>query len=201
MPSTLGFFCVSSENYTSRGLYAENACHFLSQNYEYHSNVRILEDAISFARLAENCPFETETQARRLLLSETLLTMRYHHSQNSNNLRKAIAKLDEAEMKGINDSETGRAKIFVSNARYHLALAAEVGSADFEQFISYEEAMTGDSIQSIYDFAEYSFHLWELMREGGCQPPKEIIDKAEESIKRMLSSKISRANPAYHAIT
>ena len=37
--------------------------------------------------------------------------------QNSNNLRKAIAKLDEAEMKGIKDSETGRAKIFVSNAR------------------------------------------------------------------------------------
>ena len=61
--------------------------------------------------------------------------------------------------------------------------------------------MTGDSIQSIYDFAEYSFHLWEFMREGGCQPPEEIIDKAEESIKRMLSSKVSRASPACHAIT
>ena len=136
---------------------------------------RILEEAISFAQLAEDCPSETETQARRLLLSGTLLAMRYHRPQNSNNLRKAIAKLEEAEMKGINDSETGRAKIFVSNARYHLALAAEVGSADFEQFITYEEAMTADSIQSIYDFAEYSFHLCELMREGRCQPPRRLL--------------------------
>lgn len=169
------------------------------QSYEYHSNTKILEEAVFFAQVAEDCPFETEQQhGERLLTCGIARFTLGHRTTNRDNTRRAIEKFDQALSKGLDSSDAGRAKHFRSRAYFYLALTAEVEPADLEQTgTNYFESMMGDSVQNKYEFAEYSFKLWESLESSDSR--KEFIDKAEVTMREIISREEMCGSPTSHA--
>ena len=200
-----GLLAGCPENTSKRGTYAGEAYRVLWQSYEYHPNARILEEAIFFAQIAEDCPCETEMEhGVRLIRSGIAMLNLGYRTQNRDHIRRAIVKFDQALSKGLDRTAAGSANFFRSKA--HLSLTAEGEPADLGQSaVGYVKSLKANSFQNKFEFAKFLFQAWEFAAGERLETPDTgrtvFIDNAESTIREIISSEERHASPTTQATT